>query len=174
MTGDCGMMAPMTAHANPYGSLQKLIRVGYPDRPSECWPWPGSKTRDGYGRAWHNGRLQNAHRVAYELRRGPVPDGLVVDHICHARDCFNPAHLEPVTHVENMQNRGRLAANNTSGHRNIYWHKQKSRWAVEVVLDGVRYSGGRFRSIEDAAAAAERLRKDLAFRDTTQQTRTSQ
>lgn len=152
----------------PYRHLQELIRTGYPDRPGECWPWPGAKIPDGYGRVKFNGRTRYAHRVAYELHVGPIPDRLMLDHICHERDCFNPSHLQPVTHAENLQNRAGLDARNTSGHRNVYWDKQKSRWRVKVRLDGVLHHGGYFHSLEDAAAAAERLRKELGFRDTAQ------
>ena len=159
----------MTRQRTPYGHLQELIRTGYPDRPGECWPWPGAKNREGYGQIRFNGRMQIAHRVAYELHIGPVPDGLVLDHICYERACFNPAHLEPVTNAQNLQNRSGLDANNTSGYRNVYWDKRKSRWRVAMKLDGVRHYGGYFRSLEESAAAAERLRKELGIRDTTQQ-----
>ena len=151
----------------PYGHLQKLIRTGYTDKPDECWLWPGVRNSSGYGQVAMNGRMQYAHRVAYELHVGAIPDGLVLDHICFERDCFNPRHLEPVTHGQNMQNRARPGANNTSGHRGVYWNKRKSRWQVRVWRDGISHSGGYFRSLEDAVAAAERLRKELGFRDTT-------
>lgn len=151
----------------PYGYFQKLIRTGYTDRPGECWPWPGCKRDDGYGQIMFNGWVQKAHRVAYELHVGPIPDGLMIDHICHERACFNPRHLEPVTKGQNMQNRAGLNGNNASGHRNVAWDKRKSRWRVQVWRDSIAHFGGYFHSLEDAAAAAERLRKELGIRDTT-------
>lgn len=157
----------MTDNRSRRGHLQGLIRIGYPDRPDACWHWPGVRNSAGYGQVTMNGRMQYAHRVAYELHVGPIPDGLVIDHVCYTHDCFNPAHLEPVTRAQNGQNRAGLDANNTSGHRNVYWDKQRSRWMVQVKRDGILHHGGRFQSLDEATAAAAQLRKDLGFRDTT-------
>lgn len=72
----------------------------------ECWRWKGALTHNGYGR--FAPRLDGvlvrwmAHRAAYELTNGQIPDGLVLDHLCRNRDCCNPAHLEPVPHAVNV------------------------------------------------------------------------
>lgn len=50
-----------------------------------------------------SGGRRLAHKVQWETVHGPVPDGLELDHLCRQRDCVNPAHLEPVTHAENMR-----------------------------------------------------------------------
>jgi HNH endonuclease len=74
----------------------------------ECWPWTGMRSRGGYGLIYlsknpnRTNRCGVAHRVAWELLRGPIPDGLQIDHLCRVRHCVNPAHLEPVTSRENM------------------------------------------------------------------------
>jgi hypothetical protein len=72
-----------------------------------CWLWTASKTTHGYGRFKVEGRNALAHRVAYELEIGSIPDGLQLDHVatrgCTNRNCVNPAHLEPVTPGVNVR-----------------------------------------------------------------------
>lgn len=71
---------------------------------SGCWIWQGSG-RKGYGRISAGRRgdgMLSAHRVAYEIVKGPIPEGLEPDHLCRNRACINPAHLEVMTHRENV------------------------------------------------------------------------
>jgi hypothetical protein len=68
-----------------------------------CWLWTNSLTEDGYGRFWPDRTRVLAHRFAYELIVGPIPEGLQLDHLCRVRRCVNPAHLEPVTAAENAR-----------------------------------------------------------------------
>jgi hypothetical protein len=67
--------------------------------PSGCWEWLGTRNYKGYGFLHMNDgpRTQGAHRVAYELFKGPIPEGLQIDHLCHNRGCVNPLHLQAVT-----------------------------------------------------------------------------
>lgn len=76
-----------------------------------CWDWTG-KTLDGYGRLTG----EYAHRVSYELFVGPIPDGLELDHLCNRPLCVNPAHLEPVTHDENMRRAAERRTHCKRGH----------------------------------------------------------
>ena len=73
----------------------------------ECWPWTAGKEGKGYGTFWGNGGQMRAHRVAYELLVGPIPDGLTIDHVedwgCGNKMCCNPTHMEPVTAGENVR-----------------------------------------------------------------------
>lgn len=78
------------------------------DKSGDCWLWIGGKQWQGYGKAWVNGRTVPAHRARYELEHGPVPAGLVLDHICYNPTCVNPAHLEPVTQSENVKRARRV------------------------------------------------------------------
>lgn len=72
------------------------------DPTTGCHVWTGWKTSKGYGGITLPGKLKElAHRVAYELANGPIPDGLQLDHLCRNRSCCNPDHLEAVTSSEN-------------------------------------------------------------------------
>lgn len=85
-----------------------------------CWEWQGKKNDQGYGLFSLKSVWYLAHRIAYEDRVGPIPEGLVLDHVkergCTSRSCVNPSHLEPVTQVENNRRAGQttLAAANAA------------------------------------------------------------
>jgi hypothetical protein len=75
-------------------------------RETRCWLWQGRPTQEGYCQAWWEGKFVVAHRLVYEMLVGPVPPGLVLDHVkargCHFRHCCWPVHLEPVTQKVNV------------------------------------------------------------------------
>lgn len=88
----------------------------------ECWLWQRAKLK-GYGLFRANGRLHRAHRFAYELTNGPIPDGLDCLHRCDTPSCVNPRHLFLGTHQQNMQDRdkkgraARLSGESHGGHK---------------------------------------------------------
>lgn len=68
----------------------------------DCWEWKKS-TVCGYGQFHLNGKSLRVHRIVYEALVGPIPEGMVLDHLCRNRKCANPDHLEVVTHGENIR-----------------------------------------------------------------------
>ena len=87
--------------ARRWGNI-KQIRMGH----RVCWMWLGAKSRNGYpGVFWTGHRppgYVKAHRFAYCAAKGPIPDGLTLDHLCRVRCCVNPAHLEAVDNRTNI------------------------------------------------------------------------
>lgn len=106
------------------------------DKDSEgngCWLWRGYVLPRGYGRFHVAGRLVYAHRFAYELEHGLVPQGFELDHLCRSKACVNPEHLEVVSH------RGNLL-------RGEGWSGRKARQTACVhghSLDGLRRRAGK-------------------------------
>jgi HNH endonuclease len=85
--------------------------------PEECWPWLGAVSH-GYGVFPFSAEQSaaRAHRVAYELLIGEIPDGLTIDHLCRNKLCQNPAHMEPVTGGENTRRAHAAITHCPAGH----------------------------------------------------------
>ena len=100
----------------------------YVEKTEDCWVWTRGLDRHGYGQFRFEGKTRRAHRLAYEVVVGPIPEGLQLDHRCHVADecvglpcphrrCVNPAHLLPVTHRENsLRGNGVSRANHLKTH----------------------------------------------------------
>lgn len=90
-----------------------------------------STQRSGYGQTWDGQKVLLAHRVAYELAVGPIPEGLHIDHLCRNRACVNPKHLEPVTCLENVRRGAAVKTHCPHGHEytpeNSYHHPAGGR-----------------------------------------------
>jgi hypothetical protein len=107
-----------------HGTLPPLVKVDAVARfwsrvdksagPTGCWPWMAGINGNGYGSTVWEKRVHAAHRIAYRLTIGPIPEDMELDHTCHSNDpgciggitcphrrCVNPAHLEPVVSLVN-------------------------------------------------------------------------
>ena len=77
-----------------------------PGPPDACWLWTGSLRPNGYGQFRLSTEKNGyAHRAAYELYVGAIPEGMTIDHLCFNPACVNPKHLELVSLGENLRRR---------------------------------------------------------------------
>lgn len=89
-----------------------------------CWLWTGARSGNGYGAVKRDGRMQPAHRRAFELVHGPIPDGVWVLHECDTPLCCNPAHLHLGDRSRNMKEaaaRGRIYTGSRFGQNGRRW-----------------------------------------------------
>ncbi|MDE2020515.1 MAG: HNH endonuclease [Patescibacteria group bacterium] len=87
---------------------ERFWRYVSPEPNSGCWLWEGALINTGYGLLTIGHKKQKlAHRISYEIHKGPIPIGLELDHRCYNTACVNPSHLEAVTHAVNTK-RGRF------------------------------------------------------------------
>ena len=91
------------------GVIERFENKYIPEPNSGCWLWLGCLTgSQGYGYFCVKRHRMRAHRYSYELYKGPIPDGMVIDHLCRVPSCVNPDHLEAVTQKVNMQRGSRM------------------------------------------------------------------
>lgn len=126
----------------------------------ECRVWIGYKNPEGHGRIGVNGKLELAHRVAWQLENGPIPEGLVIDHKCHTRACIEVSHLQVVTIKQNCENRAGVNPVSSTGVRGVR-REPSGRYAAQVGHNQKRHYAGTFDTLEEAEAAAIALRNKL-------------
>ncbi len=116
----------------------------------------------GYGRfaVYRDGSRRRllAHRVAYQLIVGQIPEGMFLDHVCSIRSCVNPSHLRLATNKQNMEHQPNLRRDNTSGYRGVSWAPQVSKWEASFGHNGRKNVVGYFGTPKEAAEAVRQAR----------------
>lgn len=141
---------------NPEGSF-----AGRTEWRGEHLIWTGATDGNGYGAINVYGSRIPAHRYAWERVNGPIPEGLVIDHLCFTLRCVNVKHLRLATSKQNNENKSGLPSNNKSGHRGVSWNKDRNKWVARVEHDGRTYQVGYFEDLDEAAEAARVKRLEL-------------
>jgi len=111
----------------------KFRRYGPPGNPNECWLWTRARVASGYGRFWDHElrRAIYAHRMAYELVHGAIPEGAMVLHRCDNPPCTNPAHLFLGTCMDNKHD-------SMAKGRHVYGPRQHSAKLHEDQIPDIR------------------------------------
>lgn len=102
-------------------SIEDKLLFGVKLNAGGCWEFGGSLFDSGYGQIRFNGKKQKAHRVAWQVWRGNIPDRMCICHICDNPKCINPAHLFLGTHLDNAEdkvNKGRSTKGMLVGENN--------------------------------------------------------
>lgn len=131
----------------------------YTSKGPGCWTWTGGIS-SGYGRIKLGAPSRQtllAHRVAYEMKYGAIPAGLVIDHRCHNTICVNPEHLRAVTSKQNSEHMAGPSRISKSGHLGVY-ESFPGRWRGKVKHYGKDNYTPTFGSPEEAAEATRQLR----------------
>lgn len=108
-----------------------IVRIPF----SGCWVWEGPTNGRGYGVVYAGGdRHEVVHRLMWKLLRGPIPESLIVRHICDVKCCANPEHLAIGTKLDNARD---------AIERGRYFNQGKThcKHGHEFTLENTRISG---------------------------------
>lgn len=130
------------------------------DKSESCWIWTGYRNNSGYGRLNIGQRNTLAHRYSYELHYGAIPEGLMVDHMCHNPACVNPAHLRLATAKQNQENLSGPRIDNRLGVRGVSLTRT-GKYKAKVGHNGEVIEVGTFDSLEEADLAVRAKRNEL-------------
>ena len=118
-----------------------------------CLLWMGGLNARGYGVMTAGGKHVLAHRYAWERVNGPIPEGMLCDHVCYVPSCVNVDHLRLATPAQNASNRkGSQPGRKHDLPRGVY--PKGSRYAARVKRGGIHRNLGTFPTIEQASEAA--------------------
>lgn len=144
-------------YGDPLATAVKPLEVRFwpmVEKTDTCWNWTGTKYQ-GYGQIYSHqrGGAIRAHRASYEMHVGPIPDGMVIDHMCHNPSCVNPDHLRIATQKQNMENREGAQYNSQTGVRGVNPYPSRNKFRALVGDNRKNIFVGYFDSIAEAEAA---------------------
>jgi hypothetical protein len=126
-----------------------------------CWLWQGARSNFGYGNFSVRGKTVGAHRAAWEIVNGDIPEGLFIDHLCHTKNCVRPDHLRLATRKENGENRKSANTRSASGILGVSWSNSRQQWKGTVCHNGKYHHTGWFNNKEDAGESVTAKRLEL-------------
>ena len=128
MVGDLRVSTPRPIKPRPLGRGEGVRMIK-----SDCWVWDGDKNSSGYG--LYEGKL--LHRLSYMHNVGQIPPGMVIDHLCRTRACYNPEHLEAVTELVNISRGNKRSSEYAKDKygRCVYWRTvREDSYCIEHAL----------------------------------------
>lgn len=157
---------PVPDRITIHGPIEKKFAIRSKGRNDRgCWLWAGTKDMDGYGSIRHGDKMKRAHRLSWELHKGPIPAGAHVLHKCNNPACVNPSHLSIGDHLANMQDRKSNGKPWHSATRNQKLSRamkgRKIEWKSQIAQANQKLTNAQCNAIIRRVANGEKV-KDLA------------
>ena len=149
----------MAAKTTPFNLIERFNEKWTPEPNSGCFLWTGAASSKQYGNFRINGKIVGAHRVAWQIKNGPIPSNLFVLHKCDMPPCVNPDHLFLGTNADNMADMARkgrkVVSPNAGKHGNQL--KGEANGRAKLNIKQVREIREEFARTKNGAALARKF-----------------